>query len=66
MENVLYKEGLKELGLFSLGKVPGGRDSNLSVSKGDYRKGDRLLSRDCCDKTGVNGFKLRRGEIEIG
>ena len=65
MEDLFYKDRLRELGLFSLEERRCWEDliAAFQYLKGSYRKeGDRLFSRACCDRTRGNRFKLR-GEI---
>ena len=37
----------------------------LSVSKGGYKKGERLLSMAYCDRTRGNGFQLKEGRFKL-
>jgi len=54
----LREMGQREVGLFSLQKVP---MAALQYLKGNFKKeGDRLLSRFCCDRTRGNVFKIKR------
>ncbi|MFV0960699.1 hypothetical protein QML37_30210, partial [Klebsiella pneumoniae] len=63
IKHVSYEDRLRELGLFSLEKRP---DSSLSVSKGCCKKeGDRLFSRDHCDRIRGNDFKLKEGRFRL-
>jgi len=70
MEHLSCEDKLKELGLFSLEKRRFQEDSGLIVAfqylKGSYRKeGDKLFSRICCDRTKLNGFKLKEGRFRL-
>jgi len=54
LENLSYKERLRELGLFSLEKrrLRGDLIVAFQYLKGAYRKdGDILFSRACCNRT---------------
>ena len=62
MEHLFYEDRLKELGLFSMEKrrLQGDLRMAFQYQKVTYRKkGDRLFSRVCGDRTGGNGFKLK-------
>ena len=66
LEPLCWEERLGELGLLRLGKgrVWGDLRAAWQCLEGARRKdGDRLFSRACCDRTGGNGFKLKRGQI---
>ena len=55
----LYKDRLRELGLFSLEKrrLQGDPRAAFQYLKGSYRKeGDRLFSRACSDRTMVSNL----------
>ena len=61
LENLPYKDRLRELGLFNLKKRR--LQGNLTVAsqylKGAYSKAEEgLFRRACSDRTGRNGFKL--------
>ncbi|XP_074934881.1 uncharacterized protein LOC142050286 [Phalacrocorax aristotelis] len=61
LEHVSYKDRLRELGLFNLGKRRLWGDPTVAFQylKGDYRKGgENLFSKACCDRTRGNGFEL--------
>lgn len=34
-----------------------------ALKGGDQKAGDRLFSRDCCDRTKVDGFYLKQGVL---
>ena len=61
MEHLPYEDMLRELGLFSLGKgkLRGDLIAAFQYLKKGYKKGDRLFSSVCCDRTRENGFKLK-------
>ena len=66
MEDLTYKDRLKELGLFILEKrrLQGYLISAFQYLKGDYKKeGDRFFSRICCDRTRGNCLKLKEGRL---
>ena len=66
MEQLSYKDRLRELGLFILKKkrLQGDLIADFQYLKGSYRKeGDRLFSRVCGDRTRGNGFKLKEGRL---
>jgi len=68
LEDLSYKDRLRELGLFSLEKRSLWGDLIVAFQhlKGAYRKdGDRLFSRACCDRTRGNGFKLSEGRFRL-
>ena len=62
LENLSYKERLRELGLFSLEKrrLRGHLIAAFQGLKGAYKKaGEGLLTRAWSDRTRGNGFKLK-------
>ena len=64
----LYKDRLKELGLFSMEKRKLWGDLIMAfhyISEGYEEEGNRLFSRDCCDRTKGNGFKLEQGSFRL-
>ena len=68
MEHLSYEYRLRDLGLCSLEKrrLRGYLIAAFQYLKGSYRKeGDRLFSRVCGDKTGGNGFKLKKCKFRL-
>jgi len=68
MEYLSHEERLWELELFSLEKrrLQGDRIAALQYLKGAYnKKGDKIFSRACCDRTTGNGFKLKEGRCRL-
>ena len=66
VELLSYENRLGELGLFTLEKEAKWSDSSILLSKGSYRKkGDRLFSRACGNRTRGNCFKLRKGRFTL-
>jgi len=68
MENLSYKNKLKELGLFSLEKrrLWGDLIEAFQYLKGNYRtEGDKLFSGVCDDRTRGHGFKLKEGRFGL-
>jgi len=68
MEQLTYRDRLRELGLFSLGKrrLWGyQRECFQYIERGCKKGGKRLLSRACCDRTRGNGFKLKEGRFRL-
>jgi len=56
------------LGLFSLEKrrLRGHLRAVFQYLKGAYRKeGDNHFSKACCDRTKINGFKLKEGRFRL-
>jgi len=67
-EHLFYKEGLRELGLFSLEKrrLRGDLIAVFQYLKGAHKPdGDKLISRACCDRTRGNGCKLKEGRFKL-
>ena len=59
LEHLLYKDRLRELGMFSL--IPA-----FQYLKGAYRKArEGLFRRACSDRTRRNGFKLEDGRFRL-
>jgi len=64
----LYKDRLRELGLFRLEKRRLWEDLIVAFKslKGDYKKdGDKLFGKACYDWRSGNGFKLREGRFGL-
>ena len=59
-EQLSSEDRLREMGLLNLEEAPERPESSLLVSKGGYKKGHRLFSRVCGDRTRGNGFKLKK------
>ena len=67
MKHLSYEDRLKELGLFSPEKrwLQGDLIVAFEYLKGSYKKGDRLFSRVCGNRTQRNGFKLKEGKFRL-
>jgi len=68
MEDLSYKDRLRELGLVSLEKRRLWENliAAFQYLKGSYRKkGNRLFSRVCCDRTRGNDFKRKEGRYRL-
>jgi len=64
LEHLPYEESLRELRLFILKKrrLQGDLIAAFQYLKKVYRKeGENLFSRECCNRTRSNGFKLKEG-----
>jgi len=68
LEHLLYKNRLREFGLFSLEKKRfwGNLIAGFQYPKGAYRKtGERLFRKASSDRTRGNGFKLKEGRFRL-
>ena len=68
MERLSYKDRVRVLGLLSLDKrkIRGDLRAAFQYLKGSCEKeGDRLFSRDCCDTTRKNCFKLKESRFRM-
>jgi len=68
LEQLSYKEWLRELGLFSLEKrrLWGDLIVAFLYLKGACKKGGaNLFSKACCDRTRGNGFQLKEGKFRL-
>ena len=60
LKHLSYEESLRELSLFSLEKTLGDLTVSFQYLKGAYKQeGAQLFTPSECDRTKVNGFKLR-------
>ena len=66
-EHLFYEDRLRELELFSLEKrrLQGDLIVTFKYPEGSFRKGDRLFSRICDNRTRGNSFKLREGRFRL-
>ena len=66
VKHLFYEDRLRELGLLNLEKrrLQGDLRAAFHFLKGGCKKGDRLFSGVCCDRTRGNGFQLREGELD--
>ena len=68
LENLPYKDRMREQGLFSLEKrrLQGDLIVVFQYLKGAYRKtGEELFIRTCSDRTTESGFKLEEGRFRL-
>jgi len=68
LEQLSYKERLRELGLFSLEKrtLQGDLIAAFQYLKGACKKdGDKHFTRACSDRTRSHGFKLKKGRFRL-
>ncbi|PKU45404.1 hypothetical protein llap_4289 [Limosa lapponica baueri] len=68
LEHLSYEDKLRELGLFSLGKIRLQEDliAAFQSLKGGYRRdGKGLFIREWSDRTRGNGFKLKEGRFRL-
>ncbi|PKU49249.1 hypothetical protein llap_434 [Limosa lapponica baueri] len=68
MEHLSYEDKLREVGLFSLERRRLWGDIIVAFQylKEAYRKdGDKLFIRACCDRTRINGFKLKESKFSL-
>ena len=66
LEHLLYKDRLRELGLFSLDerRLRGDLTAAFQYLKGTYRKAEwGLFIRGCRDRTSGNGFEVKEGRF---
>ena len=68
MEHLPYEDTLRDLGLFSVEKRSLQGDLIAAFqyhSGGQKKKEDRFSTRDCCETTRGNGFRLKEGRIRL-
>mgnify|MGYP001852830711 FL=1 len=68
MERLSYKDGLREVGLFSLEKRRLWRDQRVVfqyLKGGSKKEGDRLFSKVCGDRTRGKGFNLKKERFRL-
>ena len=67
MEHPHYEDRLRELGPFSLEKrrLQGDLIAAFQYLNENYKKGDRLFSKDCCGRTRGNSFKVKEGRFNL-